>query len=90
LLVSKLNVFNRLAHGEDMPIRRPLGRLRRKLSTRIMARAAVSIWTLTTVAMIALALVLSHVGDGAGATGGCAPSWPATCIAPHTANPPAD
>lgn len=56
----------------------------------MLTRAFVSVWTLTTVAMIALALILSHIGDGAGGAGGCGLSWPATCTAAHTANPPAD
>jgi hypothetical protein len=90
VLVSKLNVFNRLASGEEMPQRRPMRRLRRRLSRKMLTRAAVSVWTLTTVAMIALALILSHISDGAGAAG-CGPSWPSTChTAVHAANPPAD
>jgi len=81
-------VFNRLTSGEDMPSRRPLRRLRRRLSGRMLTRTFVSIWTVTTVAMIALALILSHISDGAGA--GCGPSWPSTCTAAHAASPPAD
>jgi hypothetical protein len=57
--------FNRLTSGEDMPKRRPLGRLRRRVSTAVATRIFLSVWVFMTAAMIATALVLSHVGPGA-------------------------
>ncbi|WP_300612493.1 hypothetical protein [Trebonia sp.] len=87
-LVSLLSMFNRLALGEDMPRRRPLRHLRRQLSRPVLARAFVSVWTATTLAMIALALILSHVSHGTSASGGCGRSWSAICDA-RAAGPPA-
>lgn len=75
-LVSLLTSFNRLVSGEDMPPRRPLRRLRRKLSRTALSWVFVSVWTFLTAGMIAFALILSHAGQGsvAGGTGSCQPS----------------
>jgi hypothetical protein len=64
-LVALLTGFNRLASGEEMPKRRPLRRLRRRLSTASATRMFMGVWAFMTVAMIALALILSQVGHGA-------------------------
>lgn len=65
VLVSLLNVFNRLVAGEDMPKRRPLRRMRRKLSSAVLTWGFVSTWSFVTVSMITAALVLSHGSHGA-------------------------
>ena len=52
-LVTLLSGFNRLALGEAMPPRRPLRRLRRRLSTVALSRTVVTVWMLTTVGMVA-------------------------------------
>ena len=80
-LVTLLHGFNRLASGEAMPPRRPLRRLRRRLSTVALSWTVVTVWTLTTVGMVAAALVLSHLGHGAGDAGSCRPSSIAVCSA---------
>lgn len=74
--MSLLTGFNRLASGEDMPPRRPLRRLRRKLSRTALSWVFVSVWTFLTAGMIAFALILSHVGQGsvAGGHGSCQPA----------------
>jgi hypothetical protein len=63
--MTLLNAFNRLSCGEEMPKRRPLGRLRRRVSTAAATRIFMGVWAFMTVAMIAVALILSHVGNGA-------------------------
>jgi len=67
VLVSLLNVFNRLVAGEEMPKRRPLQRLRRRLPPAVLTWGFVSMWSFMTVAMITVALVLSHLSHGASA-----------------------
>lgn len=64
-LMTLLTGFNRLASGEDMPKRRPMRRLRRRVTTAVATRIFLGVWVFMTVAMIAVALVLSHVGPGA-------------------------
>lgn len=64
-LMTLLTGFNRLASGEEMPKRRPLGRLRRRVTTAVATRIFLGVWVFMTVAMIAVALILSHVGPGA-------------------------
>lgn len=64
-LMTLLTGFNRLASGEEMPKRRPLGRVRRRLSTAAATRIFMGVWAFMTVAMIATALILSHVHPGA-------------------------
>jgi hypothetical protein len=64
-LVTLLTFFNRLASGEEMPKRRPLRRLRRRISTGMATGIFMGVWAFMTVAMITVALVLSHVGHGA-------------------------
>jgi Protein of unknown function (DUF3040) len=64
-LMTLLTGFNRLASGEEMPKRRPLRRLRRRVSTGVATRIFLGVWVFMTVAMIAVALILSHVGPGA-------------------------
>jgi hypothetical protein len=84
--VTLLHGFNRLASGEAMPPRRPLRRLRRRLSTAALSRTVVTVWILTTVSMVAVALLLSHLGHGADGAGSCRPSL-AVCT-PQAANAP--
>jgi hypothetical protein len=86
-LVTLLHGFNRLASGEAMPPRRPLRRLRRRMSTVALSRTVVAVWTLTTAAMVAAALLLSHIGHGTGGGGSCRPSSLAVCSA-HAATDP--
>jgi len=69
-LVSFLHIFNRLASGEDMPRRRPLRRLRRKLSTTALTWMFVGIWSCVTAGMLAFALVMTYTGQGAAAGAG--------------------
>jgi hypothetical protein len=64
-LMTLLTGFNRLASGEDMPKRRPLRRLRRRVSTAMATRIFLGVWVFMTAAMIAVGLVLSHVDPGA-------------------------
>lgn len=54
-------MFNRLVADEKMPPRRPLRRLRRKLSATALAWGFVSTWAFVTLSMITTALVLSHL-----------------------------
>jgi hypothetical protein len=86
--VTLLHGFNRLASGEAMPPRRPLRRLRRRLSTVALSWTVVTVWILTTVSMVAVALLLSHLGHGAGGAGSCRPSF-AVCSA-QAANAPSE
>ncbi len=60
VLVSLLTVFNRLASDEDMPRRRPMRRLRRRLHPKVLTWGAISTWVFMTLSMITVALVLSH------------------------------
>lgn len=64
-LMTLLTGFNRLVLGEDMPKRRPLRRLRKRVSTAMATRIFLGVWIFMTAGMIAVALVLSHVGQGA-------------------------
>lgn len=72
-LASFLHTFNRLASGEEMPPRRPLRRLRRKLSTKALTWMFVSVWTFITAGMLTFALILTHTAQ-ASAAGDCLPS----------------
>jgi len=76
VLVSFLHIFNRLTSGEDMPQRRPLRRLRRKLSTTALTWMFVGIWSCVTAGMLAFALVMTYTGQtsGAGAQSTCTAS----------------
>jgi len=86
-LVTLLHGFNRLAIGEAMPQRRPLRRLRRRLSSVALSWTVVTVWTVTTAGMVAAALLLSHLGHGTGDDGTCRPSSFAVCSA-RAANAP--
>jgi hypothetical protein len=86
-LVTLLHGFNRLASGEAMPPRRPLRRLRRRLSTVALSWTVVTVWTLATVSMVAAALLLSHLSHGTDGAGSCRPSSFAVC-SPQAANAP--
>ena len=86
-LVTLLHGFNRLAIGEAMPQRRPLRRLRRRLSSVALSWTVVTVWTVTTVGMVAAALLLSHLGHRTGDDGSCRPSSFAVCSA-RAANAP--
>ena len=74
--MSFLHIFNRLTSGEDMPKRRPLRRLRRKLSTTALTWMFVGIWGCVTAGMLAFALVMTYTGQtsGAGAQSTCTAS----------------
>lgn len=74
--MTLLTGFNRLASGEEMPKRRPLGRLRRRISTAMATRMFMGVWAFMTVAMITVALVLSHAGHGAVAGAASFVTWP--------------
>ncbi|HEX4398676.1 MAG TPA: hypothetical protein VH136_13645 [Trebonia sp.] len=76
VLVSLLHIFNRLASGEAMPSRRPLRRLRRKLSTTTLTWMFVGIWGCVTAGMLAFALVMTYTGQSSGA------GAQSTCTAP--------
>ena len=67
-LVSFLHFFNRLSSGEEMPRRRPLRRLRKKLSTKTLAWMFVTVWGFVTVGMVTFALILSHTSPASAAT----------------------
>lgn len=71
--MSLLRFFNRLTSGEDMPARRPLRRLRKRLSTKALTWMFVSVWTFVTAGMLTFALVASHIGETseAGGTDSC-------------------
>ena len=73
-LVSFLHFFNRLAFGEEMPRRRPLRRLRRKLSTTTLTWTFVSMWVVVTAGLLSAALGLTHSGQANAAGGGCGPA----------------
>lgn len=73
-LVSFLHFFNRLSSDEDMPPRRPLRRLRRKLSTTTITWTFVSVWVVVTAGLLSAALVLTHNGQANAAGGGCRPA----------------
>jgi hypothetical protein len=64
VLVSFVTIFNRLFADEAMPSRRPLRRIRKRLSAAALTWGFVSTWSLMTLAMIAVALVLTHVSHG--------------------------
>jgi hypothetical protein len=74
VLVSFLHIFNRLASGEDMPPRRPLRRLRRKLSTTALTWMFVGIWGCVTAGMLAFALVMTYTGPTGRAQSTCTAS----------------
>jgi hypothetical protein len=67
-LVSFLHFFHRLTSGEEMPPRRPLRRLRKKLSTTTLAWMFVSVWMVITAGMVAFALILTHTTPASAAT----------------------
>jgi hypothetical protein len=76
VLVSLLHIFNRLSSGEAMPSRRPLRRLRRRLSTTALTWMFVGVWGCVTAGMLAFALVMTYTGQtsGAGAQSTCTAS----------------
>jgi hypothetical protein len=78
-LVARLTMFARLASGEEMPARekihvgsrRPVGRVDQRLG---LQGAALLLWLVTTIALIAIALTYSH--DGSTCTG----FWGTSCV----------
>jgi hypothetical protein len=100
-LAARLAIFTRLASDEEMParekiqadsrpVRRPSARprLARRVGQRLgFQRAALLLWLVTTVALISVALVVSHTGTQSTCTG----SWSALCTgtasAPKAASP---
>lgn len=75
-LVSFLHFFNRLASEEEMPPRRPLRRLRKRLSTRALTWLFVSAWTFVTAGMLCFALIMTYAtqASAAGSQGSCTPA----------------
>jgi hypothetical protein len=89
-LVSFLHFFNRLASGEEMPPRRPLRRLRRKLSTTALMWLFVSVWSFATAGMLSSALILSHTGQASAASGpGSCPASSVLLLCSQGKAPPA-
>lgn len=64
VLVSLLTVFNRLVADEVMPPRRPMRRIRKRLSATTLTWGFISTWSVMTVGMITTALILSHMSHG--------------------------
>lgn len=79
--MSFLHFFNRLTSGEDMPPRRPLRRLRRKLSGTTLTWLFVSVWLFVAAGMLSAALVLTHTGPASEAGGGANCAASATLLA---------
>jgi hypothetical protein len=90
-LVARLAIFTRLASGEEMPARervqagsrrkvrrsRSGPRLTRRPHQRLgLPQAAMLLWLVITVALIAIALASSHGGS----QGTCPRSWATSCI----------
>jgi hypothetical protein len=90
-LVGWLAIFTRLASGEEMPARekvqagsrqvvrrsRPEPRHTRRPNRRLgLQQAAMLLWLVITVALIAIGLASNHGGS----QGTCARSWAASCI----------
>jgi len=94
-LVAQLTLFTRLASGEDMPVREKLqavkqqvARRRRRMYQRLgVGRAMLLVWLVTTLTLVAAALVGSR-GDG---PRNCAGSFVTLCggasAAPRPAQP---
>ena len=94
-LVAQLIMFTRLASGEDMPVRekiqavkRQVARRRRRMYQRLgVGRAMLLVWLVTTLTLVAAALVGSR-GDGPRS---CAGSFVTLCgatsAAPQSAQP---
>lgn len=61
--MSFLHFFNRLTSEEDMPPRRPLRRLRKKLSTTTLTWMFVTTWSLVTAGLLTFALVVTHTSQ---------------------------
>jgi hypothetical protein len=94
-LASMLNTFTRLAAGEDMPARekirpgcrpgpqsRRTGDRPRRLVRRLgRPQAAVLVWLIISVVLLATALALDRGGRGGG-RGACAASFAAACGRP--------
>ena len=88
-LTSLVSGFNRLAATEEMPSRsrvaivrrsrRPGGYRRRKRETAKSSWFLMTLWFVTTAALIAVALVLNLFGPGSGVGKGCAQPRAASC-----------
>ena len=88
-LKSLVTGFNRLAATEEMPPRQRVTGVRRsrrpggyRRKTRQTARASwflMTLWFVTTAALLAVALVLNLIGPGAGTNKGCAQPRAASC-----------
>jgi Protein of unknown function (DUF3040) len=79
-LASLLTTFTRLASAEEMPVQETIvsGRSRRMAGHVKLQWAVLLLWLLITVAMITVALTLSHGGG----QGTCTGSWPTLCSHP--------
>jgi hypothetical protein len=105
-LVARLAIFTRLVSAEEMPAREKIQadarrpaqrpgsrpRLARRAYQRLgFQRAALLLWLVTTVALIAVALVFSREGGGQGTCTGSTGSWATLCTgaasAPKSASP---
>ncbi|MGH3255972.1 MAG: hypothetical protein ACRDOU_11390 [Streptosporangiaceae bacterium] len=81
-LASLLAMFSRLATGEEMPagewirtpLRHPPRRRRRRPGRTPRPLSAPLVWLVVSVALITVAVVLSH-----GGASGCAPAWTGGC-----------
>ena len=72
-LVARLTMFARLASGEEMPVREKIhvaGRMDRRLG---LQGAALLLWLVTTIALIAVALTSSRDGST------CSGFWVTSC-----------
>jgi hypothetical protein len=82
-LVAQLTMFTRLASGEDMPVREKLkavkqqvARRRRKMYQRLgVSRTMLLVWLVTSLTLIAAALVSSRTSGHLNCTG----SWKPLC-----------
>lgn len=88
-LTSLVTGFNRIVASEEMPLRprlasvrrdrRPGGYRRKKRQTAKSSWFLMTLWFVTTAALIAVALVLNLVGPGSGPNRGCAQTRAASC-----------
>ena len=90
-LAGLMATFTRLVSGEEMPLweriwsgSRRAGRRPRRART-VTPGALLLLWLLTSVVLIAIALILSH--GASGSPGGCAQPWLAVCATSRPSAP---